>query len=61
MDNSKSVALSELRHVFDFLKESGTSLDEAEINQLLSDADINGDGIINYEEFRDLFCIKRKE
>ncbi len=59
MDKSETVALSELRHVFDFLKRNGTELDDEEINQLLKDADVNGDGMINYEEFRDLFCLKK--
>ena len=39
---------AELRHV---LHNLGEDLDEEEVNAILKEADIDGDGHINYEEF----------
>lgn len=60
MDHNSIIAISELRNVFERLKEFGENLNDEEIDELLNDADVNHDGNINYEEFMRMFTIKRK-
>lgn len=60
MDHNSIIAISEIRHVFEQMKQFGEDLNDGEIDELLTDADVNGDGYINYEEFLRMFTLKRK-
>lgn len=60
MDHNSIIELNEIRHVFEQMKAFGEDLNDNEIDELLKDADVNGDGYINYEEFLRMFTIKKK-
>lgn len=53
-DNSGSISITEIR---DFLGSDGDKMDEF-WKQLLEDADSNGDGVIDLQEFKDLMLRK---
>lgn len=57
MDHDSNISVAEIRRVFEQLKEFGEKLDDAEIEELLADADVNGDGQISYDEFIRMFSI----
>ena len=46
--NSAGIVTSELKHVMTNL---GEKLSEEEVNEMINEADTDGDGQINYEEF----------
>jgi len=47
-DNNGFISAAELRHVMTNL---GEKLTEAEVDEMIREADVDGDGQINYEEF----------
>ena len=47
-DGSGSISAEELKHIMTTL---GERMTEDEINELLKEADTNGDGVIDYKEF----------
>lgn len=59
MDRNNVIDISELRNVFTHLKNFGEAIEEAEIEELLADADVNHDGQISYDEFLRMFSMKR--
>jgi calmodulin len=48
-DGNGLISASELKHVIE--KSSGENLSENEVNEMIKEADIDGDGYINYDEF----------
>jgi len=54
-DGSGKISASELRHVMYSL---GEKLTDSEINEMIREADIDGDGQINYEEFVKMMVTK---
>ncbi|KAG0263677.1 hypothetical protein DFQ27_001634 [Actinomortierella ambigua] len=47
-DNNGYISAAELRHV---LTNLGERLSEAEVDEMITEADVDGDGQINYDEF----------
>ena len=54
-DGNGSISKAELRHV---LTNLGENLTEAEVDEMISVADIDGDGQVNYEEFFNMMTSK---
>ena len=48
-DGNGLISASELKHVIE--KSSGENLSDNEVNEMINEADIDGDGFINYDEF----------
>jgi calmodulin len=47
-DGNGTISTKELRHIMTTI---GDKLTDEEVNQMIEEADVDGDGIINYEEF----------
>lgn len=47
-DNNGFISATELRHV---MKSLGEALTDEEVDEMIEQADVNGDGQVNYEEF----------
>lgn len=54
-DGNGFISAAELRHVMTNL---GENLTDAEVNEMIGEADINGDGQVNYEEFVSMMMSK---
>ena len=51
------ISTAELRHI---MLNIGEQLNEAEVDELVRDADIDGDGVVDYQEFVDMLSTTRK-
>ncbi len=47
-EGNGTISTKELRHIMTTI---GDKLTDEEVNQMIEEADIDGDGVINYEEF----------
>ena len=54
-DGNGFISAAELRHVMTNL---GEKLTDAEVNEMIGEADIDGDGQVNYEEFVSMMMSK---
>ena len=52
-DGSGFISPAELRHV---MTQLGEKLTDEEVNEMVKEADCDGDGRVNYEEFVNMFC-----
>jgi len=55
MDKNKSIDSAELKEA---MKQMGVELKNKEIEDMMIEADADGDGQINQEEFQDLCCVE---
>lgn len=54
-DKDKLISFNDLKA---FLYTAGEKRTDEEINEMISDADLDGDGFINFEEFTRLMAIR---
>ncbi|XP_060063077.1 uncharacterized protein LOC132543579 [Ylistrum balloti] len=57
-DGNGFISAAELRHVMTNL---GEKLTDAEVDEMIKEADLDGDGQINYDEFREAFSLFDKD
>jgi calmodulin len=55
-DGNGQISAAELMHV---MSDLGEDLTDEKVNQIISEADTDGDGQINYEEFVQVIMTKR--
>lgn len=55
-----SIKKERLREVFDSYGLSGPTLSEEELNMIVRNADVDGDGVVTLEDFRALVSAKQK-
>lgn len=55
IDNDKMISFGDLKNFLDLAGEKRT---EDEIMEMISDADIDGDGLISFEEFMRIMVIR---
>ncbi|XP_028676067.1 calcium-binding protein LPS1-alpha-like [Erpetoichthys calabaricus] len=57
-DNDGSISETEMRQI---MKNLGEKLTDEEIDTMLKEADIDGDGLVNYDEFKEAFSMFDKD
>lgn len=55
-DGSGTISRDELKNVIELI---GESMDDSEMEELVREADINGDGAINYQEFVNMVLLEK--
>jgi Ca2+-binding EF-hand superfamily protein len=55
-DGSGTISRDELKNVIELI---GESMDDSEMEELVREADVNGDGNINYQEFVNMVLLEK--